>query len=123
MPRGAPAVRGPTEGDRMAGFVQIIEYTTSRIDEMRALNDKWRDEHPEMGPVRITVTADRDRPNTYLSIVEFASYEEAMRNNDDPLTAQFAEQMQALADGPPTFRNLDVVMSEIRMDQQQKAKA
>ena len=107
----------------MAGFVQIIEYTTSRADEMRALNAEWRERHPDMGPTRILVGADRDRPNTYLSIVEFASYEDAMRNNDDPLTAQFAEQMQALADGPPIFRNLDVVMTEIRMDQQQKAKA
>ena len=38
------------------------------------------------------------------------------------LAADVTEQMQALADGPPTFRNLDVVMTEIRMDQQQKAK-
>ncbi|MFP5218138.1 MAG: hypothetical protein ACLGIG_00160 [Actinomycetes bacterium] len=107
----------------MAGFVQIIEYTTSRIDEMRALQEKWRDEHPDMGPTRITVTADRDRPRTYLTIVEFESYEEAMRNNDDPLTAQFAEQMRALTDGPPTFRNLDVEMTEIRMDLEKRARA
>ena len=105
----------------MAGFVQIIEFTTSRIDEVRALNEKWRDEHPEMGPVRILVTADRDRPNTYLSIVEFESYEEAMRNNDDPLTAEFAQQMDALADGPPVFRNLDVIHTEVRSDQTSRA--
>lgn len=105
----------------MTGFVQIIEFTTSRIDEMRALNEKWRDEHPAMGPTRIVLAADRDRPNTYLSIVEFSSFEEAMRNNDDPLTQQFAEQMQALADGPPTFRNLDVELTEIRMDSQRTA--
>jgi hypothetical protein len=107
----------------MAGFVQIIEFTTSRVDEMRALNDKWRDEHPDVGPLRITMTADRDRPNTYLSIVEFSSYEDAMRNNDDPLTQEFAAQMQALADGPPTFRNLDVELTEIRMDQPAAAKS
>ena len=105
----------------MAGFVQIVEFTTSRIDEMRALQEKWRDEHPDMGPTRVMVTADRDRPDTYLTIVEFDSYEEAMRNNDDPLTAQFAEQMQALADGPPTFRNLDVEMTEVRLDQRTTA--
>jgi hypothetical protein len=96
----------------MSGFIQVIEYTSSRLDEMRALNDKWRRDHPDMGPVRVTVTEDRDRRGTFLSIVEFASYEEAMRNNDDPLTAEFAGRMQALSDGPPTFRNLDVTFEE-----------
>jgi hypothetical protein len=101
----------------MSGLVQIIEYQSSRIDDMRALNDQWRQEHPDMGPLRVTVTEDLDRRGTYLSIVEFASKEDAMRNSADPLTQEFASRMQALADGPPTFRNLEVVMSEIRLDQ------
>ena len=100
----------------MPGFVQVIEFTSSRMDEIRALNEQWRESHPERGPVRITVTADRDRPNTYLSIVEFASYEEAMRNSDDPQTGEWAQKMAALCDGPPTFRNLDVLLSEARLD-------
>jgi hypothetical protein len=41
-------------------------------------------------------------------VVEFASYEAAMKNNDLPETAQFAEQMAKLCDAPPTFRNLDL---------------
>ena len=100
----------------MTGFVQIIDFTTSRIDEIRAMNDAWRQEHPEMGPQRITVTADRDRPGTYCSIVEFSSYEEAMRNSEDPTTGEWAAKMDALCDGPPVFRNLDVVLREVRMD-------
>ena len=107
----------------MAGFIQIIEFQTSRIDEMRALNDDWRREHPNMGPVRVSVTEDADRRGTFLSIVEFASEEEAKRNNDDPLTQEFAARMQALADGPPTFRNLNVVISEVRLDQRARTKA
>ena len=106
----------------MAGFIQIIEYQSSRADEMRALNDTWRAEHPDMGPVRVTVTEDSERRGTYLSIVEFASKEEAMRNNDEPLTQEFARRMQALADGPPSFRNLEVVMSEVRLDQGARTK-
>jgi hypothetical protein len=31
-----------------------------------------------------------------------------MENSKRPETAQFAEQMQKLCDGPPTFRNLDI---------------
>jgi hypothetical protein len=104
----------------VAGFLQIIELTTSRIDEMRALNDEWRETHPDMGPQRILVCADRDRPNTYLSIVEFESYEVAMRNNEDPQTEVFATRMAALCDGPPSFRNLDLVQEEIRPDIRQR---
>ncbi|HWH27594.1 MAG TPA: hypothetical protein VNU26_01305 [Mycobacteriales bacterium] len=101
----------------MAGFVQIIEFRSSRIDEIRALNEQWRETHPDMGPLRITVTADRDRPNTYCSIVEFGSYEEAMRNSEDPATGEWAARMAALCDGEPTFRNLDTILTEVRTDQ------
>ena len=107
----------------MAGFVQIIEFTTSRIDDIRAMNDQWRESHPDIGPLRITVTADRDRPNTYCSIVEFSSYEEAMRNSEDPQTGEWAAKMAELCDGEPTFRNLDTIMSEVRMDQGARARA
>ncbi len=100
----------------MDGFVQIIEFTTSRIDEIKSMNDQWRESHPEIGPMRILVTADRDRPNTYVSIVEFASYDEAMRNSQEPQTGEWAEQMASLCDGPPTFLNLDVIVTEVRMD-------
>jgi len=31
---------------------------------------------------------------------------------DDPRTSEYAAGMAALCDGPPTFRNLDVVMNE-----------
>lgn len=98
----------------MAGFVQVIEWTSSRIDEVKALNDQWRERFPEMGPRHVLGCADRDRDNAYMTIVEFESYEAAMNNSQDPATSEFAEKMSALCDGPPTFRNLDVVMEEQR---------
>jgi hypothetical protein len=107
----------------MTGFVQIIEFTTSRIDEIRAMNEQWRQSHPDIGPRRITVARDRDRENTYCSIVEFTSYDEAMRNSEDPQTGEWAGRMAALCDGDPVFRNLDVELTEVRMDQQQTASA
>lgn len=99
----------------MAGFVQIIEFTTSRIDEVKALTEEYRATRIAAGdgtpPVRGLVGADRDRPNTYLNVVEFASYEDAMSNSNDPRTTQFAEQMMKLCDGSPKFYNLDLVDS------------
>jgi quinol monooxygenase YgiN len=91
----------------MAGFIQIVEYTTTRFDEVRALGESYAEQRAG-GPVRVSVTADRDRPNTYLTIAEFESYEAAMANSERPETQQFAEQMSKLCDGPPTFRNLDI---------------
>ena len=93
----------------MAKFVQIVEYQTSKFDEMQKLSDEWRAAtEGKRSTGRVTICADRDRPNTYLVIAEFPSYEEAMRNNDLPETGEFSGRMAALADGAPTFRNLDV---------------
>jgi hypothetical protein len=90
-------------------FVQIIEFTTTRFDEMQKLFDELRSRDPgPTSPSRGMVCADRDQPNRYVTIVEFPSYEEAMANSQRPETTAMAERMAALCDGPPTFRNLDV---------------
>ena len=102
-------IRGPPKGNHMTKFVQIIEVTTSRIDEIRELSEQYRAERGDTaGPTRSLFTADRDRPNTYVNIVEFDSYEEAMANSEDPRTAAFAQKMSEFVDAPPVFRNLDV---------------
>ncbi|GAA4832508.1 hypothetical protein [Kitasatospora terrestris] len=91
-------------------FVQIIEYRTSRIDEFDALLDAWveKNEGRRLAS-RAMQTRDRDKENVYLNIVEFPSYEQAMENSDRPETTEFAAQMAALCDGPPVFRNLDLL--------------
>ena len=94
----------------MTGFVQIIEWKTSKLDGvMMAFNEDWRQRYPDMGPTRVMVTADRDNEGTYLTVVEFPSYEAAMKNNDDPATAEFAEHMKLFSDGMLMFRNLDLL--------------
>jgi hypothetical protein len=94
-------------------FVQIIEFKTSKYDEIDKLMDEWLAATTGVRtPTRETNCRDRDRPDTYLQIVEFPSYEEAMRNSELPVTAEFAGKVQALCDGPAIFRNLDVVREE-----------
>lgn len=90
-------------------FAQIIEFTTSRLDEVLDLMDEWvaRTEG-KRATGRSLVGADRDKANTYVQVVEFPSYEEAMRNSGLPETSEFAERLSKLCDGPPSFRNLDV---------------
>jgi hypothetical protein len=93
----------------MAGFVQIIQYKTSKFDEMQKLIDKFREDTAgKRTNTRGMSCRDRDNAGTFMNIVEFPSYEAAMKNNDLPETAALAGEMQKLADGPPTFYNLDL---------------
>lgn len=94
-------------------FIQIIEYTTSHIDELNTALDAWLEKTKgSRAATRGVQTRDRDSANTYVQIVEFPSYEEAMANSNLPETSEFASQLAALCDGPPTFRNLDVIREE-----------
>lgn len=98
----------------MAGFVQIIEYRTSKPDEIAALSDEFRRQR-EAGegpaPTRVTICSDRDSSGRYFVLAEFNSYDEAMENSNRPETSEFAAKMAELCDGPPTFSNLDVIQS------------
>jgi hypothetical protein len=93
----------------MAGFAQIIEFTTSRYDEGQKLVDEYRAKTAGRRATGRTLTLkDRDNPNKYFIVVEFPSYEDAMRNNDLPETAELAQGLEALTDGPTIFHNLDI---------------
>jgi quinol monooxygenase YgiN len=90
-------------------FIQLVETTTTRRDEVDALVERWRSRTEGRRTAgRSTATHDRDRPDTYILIVEFPSYDAAMANSALPETADFAERLAELCDSPPTFRNLDV---------------
>jgi hypothetical protein len=90
-------------------FIQVIEYTTSRWDEMEALVVKYhKDTEGRRTVAQTRVCVDRDRPNRYVAVVEFPSYEAAMENNNLEETAVLAEAVMALCDEPPVFHNLDV---------------
>ena len=94
-------------------FIQIIEYKTSKLDELNAALDGWLEAtEGKRAASRGVQTKDRDATNTYVQIVEFPSYEEAMANSDLPETREFSAKLASLCDGPPTFRNLDVLSEE-----------
>lgn len=92
------------------GFVQIIEYRTSKIDEMRKVGEEWEAAVAGQTKARRRVMCeDRDNPGRYFNIVFFDSYDDAMENSNAPVTQEFSQRMMALGDGPPTFYNLDVI--------------
>ena len=94
-------------------FIQLIEITSSQVSQIEALIGEWRAQtEGRRTAVRGTLTQDRDRPGTYVQVVEFGSYEDAMANSRLPATTAFAARLAALCDGPPVFRNLDVISVE-----------
>jgi hypothetical protein len=94
-------------------FAQVIEVTTTRLREAEELIDEWvTATEGRRSASRSLLTRDRERPDTYVQVVEFPSYEAAMANSALPETAAFAERLSALCTSGPTFRNLDVVRAD-----------
>lgn len=90
-------------------FVQVIEFSTSRLPEFQELEDRWRDAIGDDRTARWAITAaDRNTSDRYLQIVGFPDYESAMANSKHPGTGRFAEQLRDVCDGEATFHDLDV---------------
>jgi hypothetical protein len=99
----------PTRGGDMA-FVQIVEFQTSRADEMRKLGDEWESSAKDTSTARRRILCeDRDNPGHHFNIVIFDSYESAMENSNLPETTEFGQRQAALLDQPMVFTDLDVV--------------
>ncbi|WP_354639584.1 ester cyclase [Kitasatospora camelliae] len=94
-------------------FVQIVECKTDRVEDLNSLMDSWAEQTEGKRTATHTIMGtDRDNARHVVEIVEFPSYEEAMRNSGLPETDRIFHEMVALCDEPPTFTNLDVVRDE-----------
>ncbi|MEU9252819.1 ester cyclase [Streptomyces sp. NPDC048270] len=94
-------------------FVQIIDYKTSRQDDLNQLLDRYVSQSQGKRTVTHSIVGkDRENENHYVDVVEFPSYEEAMKNSHLPETDTMFQEMMALCEGMPTFTNLDVVRDE-----------
>jgi len=92
-------------------FVQFIDFTTTKYDEVRAINNEFAEARRTAGgpkPRTILFLKDRDRPNTYRTVAQFASYEEAMENSNRDDTTKMAGRLAALCQDQ-TFRNFDLL--------------
>lgn len=94
-------------------FVQLIDCRTGRFDEMNRLMDSWVEQtRGKRTATHAVVGKDRSDASHFIEIVEFPSYEEAMRNSGLPETDRIFREMVALCDSMPTFTDLDVVRDE-----------
>lgn len=91
-------------------FVQIVEFKTHEIDQMRATNDRWQqDTAGKRTATHRMLARDHNDPDKYYALVFFDSYESAMKNSNLPETQAAAKAYAQLSDGPPQFRDLDII--------------
>jgi hypothetical protein len=108
--RRDPRTTSHTEEEEIMAFVQIMEFGSSKYDEIREAAREWEKATEGRRTVkRSVICQDRDQSGRYVIVVFFDSYEEAMKNSELPETQALSERLQALADGPPSFRNVDVI--------------
>ncbi|WNZ09870.1 ester cyclase [Streptomyces sp. 11x1] len=94
-------------------FVQVIDCRTSRIDELNRLMDSWVEAtQGKRTATHSIVGRDRTDSTHVVEIVEFPSYEEAMKNSRLPETDRIFQEMVAACDQEPTFTDLDVLRDE-----------
>ncbi|MGW1533289.1 ester cyclase [Streptomyces aureus] len=94
-------------------FVQLIDCKTSRFDRMDQLMDTWVEQTKGKRTATHSIVAkDRSDSSHFIEIVEFPSYEDAMRNSNLPETDKIFQEMVALCDEMPTFTDLDVVRDD-----------
>ncbi|MEY9889349.1 uncharacterized protein (DUF1330 family) [Catenulispora sp. MAP12-49] len=97
----------------MTAFIQIMEYETTHAEEFDKLLDEWiTATEGKRTATHDLHTQDRDRTGRYVDIIEFPSYEAAMRNSELPETQRIAAQMRELCDSDVRFMNLDVLRDE-----------
>jgi quinol monooxygenase YgiN len=93
-------------------FVRLIEFRTTRREELLELAGRWSEDAIGRGTARwAQLCADRDDHGSWRLVVEFDSYDAAMQNSQRPETDAMSREFADLCEGPPVFRNLDVVQT------------
>ncbi|WP_274562405.1 ester cyclase [Streptomyces spiramyceticus] len=94
-------------------FIQVIDCKTNQADELNRLMDTWIEAtQGKRTATHSIVGKDRADSTHIMEIVEFPSYEEAMRNSNLPETDRIFREMVALCEGEPSFTDLDVMRDE-----------
>lgn len=101
-------------------FTQTISFHTDNEDEIIRISREWDELQATadvMGYIGSHVLRDRDHPGRYVIVAEFAvvdpnvsAVEEAQKNNDRPITQEWARRLIELAGGAePEWGNYDEI--------------
>lgn len=91
-------------------FVQMMEMTTSKLAEFKAIDREWRDATEGKRTLRrATLLQDRNDRHHIVVLAFFDSFESAMENSNLPETTAFAERLATLAEGSLVFSDFEVL--------------
>ncbi len=90
-------------------FTQHIVFYAASDQEVLDLASSGMGESDGPGPIGARVLRLRDKPGRYVIQVDFASWEEAVANNDRQETQQWAARLREIAKSEIKYENLDVI--------------
>jgi hypothetical protein len=90
-------------------YIQIVEYQSDDIGEVIKTANSVPVPEGVPRPTSVIVVRDRDRPDTYATILRFNSYEDAMRHSESDATHERIAKLGPLMRGDARFYNLDVL--------------
>lgn len=95
------------------GFTQTIEVTASDETALRDHVASWHAEQLGIAPgyQGARILADVEQADRFVIEVDFASREEADRNNERPETGAWATKLGELTDGDAVYRGFRLVCS------------
>jgi len=104
---------------RNVNFTQILSFHCDNPEAVVELAAAWDDMQAAadiMGYMGSHVLAHRDRPGEYKIVAEFgvvdpdvSAADEAMKNNDRPETQLWAQKLQDIIHGEPSYDNYDEI--------------
>lgn len=91
-------------------FLQAIEFQGDQA-RFEQLMDRYKQLMGDQSKARRAwLLADHDRPGTFIELVEFDSFDEAMSNSTHPGTQAWSNEASPML-GSALFRNLDLVQT------------
>lgn len=90
-------------------FIQFIQGSCTRQDEVHRLLDEWRQELAPDAPGWLGGTYGFTDDDQLMAVVRFESREAAMANSQRPEQGEWAQRFTALMDGPLEFHDCDDV--------------
>ena len=92
-------------------FTQHVVVYSDDPDGLRAILEGWNaaEAGGASGYRGGRLLAFRDKPGRYVIQADFASWDDAQKNNERPETQEWAAQLMELVNGEPKYENLDVL--------------
>jgi hypothetical protein len=100
-------------------FTQTISIRCEDPEKLIELLESWDRMQAEadiMGYMGTHLLCDRENPGQYLIVAEFgvidpdvSAADEALQNNERPVTKEWAARLLALIEGEPTYHHYDEI--------------